>query len=226
MMFGVKTLNRSIIVLTGLLAGTALTACSNHIPSTALRHKGERAVSINDWPAAAEWYGQLVERDQTDWRAQAALGHAALEAGDLSTARRSLEIASALKPADGTIARDLADTLEQQEAWDDLFAYLQDRANTTSSANDWLRLARVAIEADDPDTAREAIRTAIAVDGGATVGPYLRAARLARRLGDDNDAFRALALAWQLDPSNEDVSAALRDIGVVPGPTMRLTKGQ
>lgn len=225
-MSGVNTHNTSIVVLAGLLAGAALTACSNHIPSHALRLKGERAVSINDWPAAATWYGQLVERDQTDWRAQAALGHAALEAGDLSTARRSLEIASALKPANAEIARDLADTLELQEAWDDLFAYLQDRANTTSSAEDWLRLARVAIEADDPDTAREAIRTGIAVDGNASVGPYLRAARLARRLGDDDDAFRALSLAWQLDPNDEDVRAALRDIGVVPGPTMRLTQGQ
>jgi tetratricopeptide (TPR) repeat protein len=226
MMTGVKQRNQSTIVLIGLLTGIALTACSNHIPSHALRLKGDRAVSIHDWPAAAGWYGQLVDRDQTDWRAQAALGHAALEAGDLSTARRSLEIASALKPSDADIAQDLSETLELQEAWDDLFAYLQSRATTTSSANDWLRLARVAIEADDPDTAREAIRTAIAVDGAATVGPYLRAARLARRLGDDGDAFRALSLAWQLDPENEDVHAALRDIGVVPGPTMRLTQGQ
>jgi tetratricopeptide (TPR) repeat protein len=226
MMGSVKPLNRSIIVFAGLLLGISLTACSNRIPSTALRLKGERAVSINDWPAAVHWYGQLADRDQTDWRAQAALGHAALETGDLPTARRTLEIASALKPANADVARDLADTLELQESWDDLFAYLHDRANTTSSANDWLRLARVALEADDPDTAREAIRTAIAVDGGATVAPYLRAARLARRLGDDDDAFHALSLAWQLDPNDEDVQAALRDIGVVPGPTMRLTQGQ
>lgn len=221
-----KPMNQTIIVFAGLLLGVSLTACSNRIPTQALRQKGERAVSINDWSAAMGWYGELADRDQTDWKAQAALGHAALEAGDLSTARRALEIASALRPANKIIARDLGDTLEQQEAWDDLFAYLQDRATTTSTANDWLRLARVAIEADDPDTAREAIRTAIAVDGGVTVSPYLRAARLARRLGDDKDAFRALALAWQLDPHDEEVQDALRDIGVVPGPTMNLTQGQ
>ena len=226
MMPDVKPMNQSIIVLSGLLLGASLTACSNRIPTTALRQKGELAVSINDWPAAVEWYGELADRDQTDWKAQAALGHAALEAGDLSTARRALEIASTLRPSNVDIARDLADTLEQQEAWDDLFAYLQDRATTTSTSDDWLRLARVAIEADDPDTARQAIRTAIAVDGGTTVSPYLRAARLARRLGDDQDAFRALALAWQLDPQDVDVQNALRDIGVVPGPTMRLTQGQ
>lgn len=183
-------------------------------------------MSIYDWPAAAEYYSELTDRDPTDWRSQAALGRAALEAGDLWTARRSLEIASALQPASTVIARDLADTMEQQEAWDDLFAYLRDRANTTSTAEDWLRLARVAIEADDPDTARESIRTALAVDAGTELGPYLRAARLARRLGDERDAFRALSLAWDIAPHDPDVGNALRDLGVIPGPTMQLTIGE
>ena len=195
------------------------------MPSHALRRNAERATSIADWPAAVEWYGQLVEREPTDWRSQAALGHSALEAGDLAVARRSLEIASTLQPANAVIARDLADTLEQQEAWDDLFAYLRDRANTTSSSEDWLRLARVAVEADDPDTAREALRTALAVDADENIKPYLQAARLAMRLGEKQEAFRALSLAWEMNPNNPEVRAALLDIGVVPGPTMRLTTG-
>ncbi len=216
----------SFALLAGVLLTSTLVACSSRIPSEALRRKGAQAVSIHDWSAAIEWYGELVTRDQTDWRSQAALGRAALEAGDLATARRALEIASTLRPQDGSIARDLADTLEQQEAWDDLFAYLRDRAITTSDATDWLRLARVAIEADDPDTARESLRTALAVDAGDTVDTYIQAARLAIRLGDERDAFNALSLAWDLDPNNDDVRAALRDLGVVPGPTMRLTTGE
>ncbi len=216
---------RTTVVLVGLLLSSTLVACSTTTPSQALRRKGERATSIRDWPAAIDWYGQLVDRDQTDWRSQAALGHAALEAGDLATARRSLEIASALRPANAAIAADLADTLEQQEAWNDLFAYLNDRATTTSTAADWLRLARVAVEADDPDTARQAIRTALAVDAGEDAGPYLQAARLSLRLGERQEAIRALSLAWDLDPANPDVRAALLDLGVVPGPTLRLTTG-
>ncbi len=224
-MLGVNLLHRTSIVLAGLLLGGSLIACSSHVPSQALRRNGERATSIADWPAAIEWYGQLVEREPTDWRSQAELGHAALEAGELTVARRALEIASTLQPANATIARDLADTLEQQEAWDDLFAYLRDRANTTSTAEDWLRLARVAVEADDPDTAREALRTALAVDADEDVKPYLQAARLAVRLGEKQEAFRALSLAWQMNPNDPEVRAALLDIGVVPGPTMRLTTG-
>ncbi len=221
----VNVRRQSTVVLAGLLLSSALVACSTTVPSHALRRNGERATSIHDWPAAIEWYGQLVERDQTDWRSQAALGHAALEAGDLATARRALEIASALRPADSTIAANLADTLEQQEAWNDLFAYLHDRATTTSTAQDWLRLARVAVEADDPDTARQAIRTALAVDAGQDVRPYLQAARLSLRLGERQEAIRALSLAWDVDPADPDVRAALLDLGIVPGPTLHLTTG-
>ncbi|MDP7070758.1 MAG: tetratricopeptide repeat protein [Phycisphaerales bacterium] len=218
--------HQSTLILAALLLGSTMVGCSTRVPSEALRRKGDLALSIADWPAAAESYAELTRRDPTDWKSQANLGRAALEAGDLNTARQAFEIAAALRPADNAIARDLADTLEQQEAWDDLFAYLRDRANTTSTAEDWLRLARVAIEADDPDTARESIRTALAVDAGTSVGPYLRAARLARRLGDEQDAFRALALAWDIAPHDPDVGNALRDLGVVPGPTMRLTTGE
>lgn len=211
----------SCTLIMACVAMMILPACSNTIPKEALRRKGDQAAMINDWPTAAEWYAQVADRDPTSWRAQYALGHASLEAGDLSTARRALEIASALKPQSNAVARDLADTMEQQEAWDDLFAYLRDRATSTSTANDWLRLARAGVEADDPDTAREALRTAMAVDAGTTVQPYLRAAAIARRLGDDRDAYRALVLAWEIDPGDTDVNAALRDLGVVPGPTMR-----
>lgn len=212
-----------VLIALVLACGTTLVipGCSSTIPKDTLWRNGNHATTVNDWAAAQEWYAQLADREPTSWRAQAALGHAALEAGDLSTARRALEIASALKPQRVDVARDLADTMEQQEAWDDLFAYLRDRAATTSSANDWLRLARAGVDADDPDTAREALRTALAVDAGTTVGPYLRAASIARRLGDDRDAYRALVLAWKIDPGDMDVNAALRDLGVVPGPTMR-----
>ncbi|MDP7030064.1 MAG: tetratricopeptide repeat protein [Phycisphaerales bacterium] len=217
--------HRITVVLAGLLLGSTLVACTTTVPSQALRRKGEKAMSINDWPSAIDWYGQLVARDQTDWRSQAALGQAALESGDLTLARRSLEIASALQPANARIAADLADTLEQQEAWNDLFAYLHDRATTTSTAADWLRLARAAVEADDPDTARQSIRTALAVDAGEDVVPYLQAARLSLRLGERSEAIRALSLAWDLDPTDPDVRAALLDLGVVPGPTLHLTTG-
>ncbi len=223
---GVNVPNRTIFVCASLLLSSVLAACAQHVPSHALRQKGEQAVMIHDWPAAVQWYNELVSRDQTDWKAQAALGHAALEAGDLNTARRALEIALALQPGNTRIATDLADTLEQQEAWDDLFAYLRDRAVTTSHGDDWLRLARVAIEVDDPDTARSALRTAIAVDAGTDVELYLRAATLAQEIGDREDAMRALGLAWEMSPGDPDVRAAIRDMGIVPGPTMRLSTGE
>jgi Flp pilus assembly protein TadD len=63
------------------------------------------------------------------------------------------------------------------------------------------------------------------VDADEDVKPYLQAARLAVRLGEKEEAFRALSLAWQMNPNDPEVRAALLDIGVVPGPTMRMTTG-
>lgn len=223
----VNHLSASLITASAcLLASSMLAGCSQQISKQTLRTRGDHAMFVEHWTVAMDNYTELTDRDPTDWSAQANLGHAALEAGDLATARRSLEIASTLRPTDAAIARDLADTMQQQQAWDDLFAYLRDRAMSTSTSADWLRLARVAIEADDPDTAREAVRTALAVDADQSVGPYLMAARMLRRLGDDDEAQRTLALAWRIDPKNEDVRAALRDMGVVPGPTMRYAEVQ
>ncbi len=209
-----------------LLASALLAGCSTHVSKETLRKRGDQAMFVEHWDVAIVNYTELTDRDPTDWSAQAKLGRSALATGDLSTARRALEIAAALRPTDDRIANDLADTMQQQLAWDDLFAYLRDRATSTSTSTDWLRLARVAIEADDPDTARQAVRTALAVDADDDVAPYLMAARLLRQLGDDDEAQRTLALAWRIDPRDEDVLAALRDMGVVPGPTMRYAEVQ
>ena len=209
-----------------LLASVMLAGCSGQVSKETLRKRGDQAMFVEQWDVAIVNYTELTDRDPTNWTAQANLGRSALAIGDLNTARRALEIAAALRPADPAIANDLADTMEQQQAWDDLFAYLRDRAMSTSTSTDWLRLARAAIEADDPDTAREALRTALAVDADASVEPYLMAARLLRQLGDEEEAQRTLALAWRINPKNEDVNAALRDMGVVPGPTMRYAEVQ
>lgn len=169
---------------------------------------------------AIELYGTLVERDPTRWYDQFALGRAALKAGDLSTARMALEIASTLRPEDRRIAEDLASVLYQMDARDDLFRLLRDRAQTTQDPEDWMLVARYAMDCDDPDTARLAVRIAVALDDDGSAAPYLLAAQIARQLGEEDDARRALIIAWHADPENEQVNMMLRDMGIVPGPTL------
>ena len=79
---------------------------------------------------------------------------------------------------------------------------------------------------NDPDSAQVALETAIAVDEGKTVEPYLQAAAFAQRLGDLEMALRRLRQAYGINPYDERVKQRLRELGEVPGPTIALPPGR
>jgi tetratricopeptide (TPR) repeat protein len=215
---------RRAVVLISLLVLIACDAPPKR-SSTAIRKDAEKYMEFGNPAEAQVLLAELVDRDPTRWYDQFALGRAAMENGDLGQARMALEVASTLRPADHRIAVDLASVLYQLEARDDLFRYLRDRAQTTQTPKDWLQLARYAMDCDDPDTARLSVRIGIALDEGESATPYLLAAQIARQLGEDADAKRALVLAWRADPENEQVNTLLRDMGIVPGPTLEVPPG-
>ncbi|MCH2137124.1 MAG: hypothetical protein MK101_11190 [Phycisphaerales bacterium] len=215
---------RRLLVLVCALLVVGCTPAKRSAPS--IRAEATKDVEFGRYEKAVELYAQLVERDPTRWYDQYALGRAAMLADDLSTARMALEIASTLRPADRRIAEDLASVLYRMDARDDLFRLLRDRAQTTQAPEDWMLVARYAMDCDDPDTARLAVRIAIALDDDGSAAPYLLAAQIARQLGEEEDARRALIIAWHADPENEQVNTMLRDMGVVPGPTLRVPEPQ
>jgi len=187
-----------------------------------MRAEAQKDMEFHRYDNAVELYAELVERDPTRWYDQYALGRAATAAGDLGQARMALEIASTLRPQDGRITEDLASVLYRLDARDELFRLLRDRAQTTQMPNDWLLLARYAMDCDDPDTARLAVRIGIALDDDGSAAPYLLAAQIARQLGEESDARRALIIAWHANPEDEQVNTMLRDMGIVPGPTLEI----
>lgn len=213
---------RRAVVLISLLVGLAACEAQPKRSATAIRKDADQHMHLGQPAEAQELYAVLVERDPTRWYDQYALGRAAMETGNLAQARMALEVASTLRPADHRIAVDLASVLYQLDARDDLFRYLRDRAQTTQTPEDWLQLARYAMDCDDPDTARLAVRIGVAIDEGNSAKPYLLASQIARQLGEEDDARRALILAWRAEPENEQVNAQLRDMGIVPGPTLEV----
>jgi Tfp pilus assembly protein PilF len=72
----------------------------------------------------------------------------------------------------------------------------------------------------DPDSATNALNTAMSLSDGTDARPYALAATLAERLGDDDRAITLWQQAWIIDPHNENFANALRSHGEVPGPTM------
>ncbi len=211
---------RLLTLIVCALILVAAVGCSNRMSTSTLIEKSHFAFWSGQWEKAQTGYAELVQRFPENWIYQYKLGTAALNEGDLSTARRALEIAETLQPQDEQTALNLAETMYRQDDRSGLFTFLRDRAESTQHSRDWLTLARYSLDLDDPDMARLAIEEALVLQTTESPEPYVVAAELAERLGDIDGALRSLKIAWTLDPENPKVQAMIRGLGEVPGPTM------
>lgn len=215
------------IFLTALVIGSVfLIGCTNQRPVANLRQDGDNYFAHGQWAEAEAEYSQIVERYPGDWEAQYKLGLTWQKMGKYQAARRALEIAHSLQPNDVAISDALAETMFQQGREDELFAFLRERAQSTQTVHSYLLLSEYTIALNDPDSASIALNTAIAIDNGQSVEPYLAAAAFAQRLGDLDLAVRRLRQAYGIDPYDEQVKQRLRDLGEVPGPTIALPPGK
>jgi len=198
------------------------TGCQSQRPVESIRDRADFLFNQQRYHEAAQEYAAITARYPGDWRAQFQLGRSMLASGDLGAARQALEQAHSLRPGDDGVADALAEVMFRQDDEQALFAFLRQRAESTQSVAAYRRLAHYSLEMGDPDSARTAIRTAIRLDGGQSVGPYLDAAALAEYLGDVDEAVHRLRQALWINPRHELVNARLRDFGEVPGPTLAL----
>jgi len=197
----------------------ALTGCGQ--PSnTTLLERGNYAMWQGRWSDAATSFQMAAEQHPGDWQAQYHLGQCYLEMGDATSASQSLAVAESLRPADSEIAALYAESLLLSNEQDKLYSFLLNRAQKQQTVNDWIIFAEYTMDLDDPDSATNAINTAITISNGTDAQPYIIAASFAERLGDDTLAVHRWREAWMIEPSNDSVSNALRAHGIVPGPTM------
>ena len=209
----------------GLLILAFLFGCGQR-PIESLRTSGDRLYERGDYAAAAEQYAEIADRYPGDWEAHYRLGLCRLELGELSDARRELEVALTSKPGDPDVVDALAETMLLQSAEAELFAFVKQHAESEQTVRAWLRLARYAAQVGDADSAQTAIETAIVLDDGRTVAPYLQAAKFAENLGDMDQALRRLRQAYGINPKDPRVNKRLRELGEVPGPTIALPPGK
>jgi tetratricopeptide (TPR) repeat protein len=196
-----------------------ITSCGQ--PSnTTLLERGNYAMWQGRWSEAATSFQKATEQHPGDWRAQYHLGQCYLEMGDATSASQSLAVAESLRPSDTEIAALYAESLLLSNEQDKLYTFLLQRAQKQQTVNDWIAFAEYAMDLDDPDSAINAINTAIAISDGTNAQPYIIAASFAERLDDGTLAVNRWREAWIIEPSNENVSNALRAHGIVPGPTM------
>ena len=217
------TLRTSAVMFLTSAVVAAVGGCQRPIGS--IRTEGDLLFDQGEYADAADAYTQIADRYPGDWEGQYRLGLCRLELGEVSAARRALEIAHSRRPSDSNIADALAEAMYQEGDEAGLFAFLRERAESTKSVEAYRRLARFCIELSDPDSARVALETAIRLDGARSVEPYLDAAGFAERLGDIDQALRRLRQAYGIDPRDQRVQQRLRALGEVPGPTIMLPPG-
>jgi len=188
--------------------------------NTALLEQGNYAMWQNRWSDASNAFQKAVSQHPGDWEAQYNLGQCYIEMGEPRKASQALAVAESLRPADTSIADLYAESLLLSGERDLLFSFLLQRAKRVETVRAWMVFAEYTMDIDDPDSATTAIDTAIALSNGIDARPFVVAATFAERLGDDTLAITRWKEAWMIEPTNEDISNALRSHGIVPGPTM------
>ncbi|MHC4969815.1 MAG: tetratricopeptide repeat protein [Planctomycetota bacterium] len=160
----------------GVLILACLFGCGQQ-PIESLRTSGDRLYERGDYASAAAKYAQIADRYPGDWEAHYRLGLCRLEMGELSAARTELKVALTNRPRDPDVVDALAETMLLQGHEAELFSFVKEHAESERTVRAWLRLARYAARLGDADSAQTALETAIVLEDGRTVGPYLQTAR-------------------------------------------------
>ena len=201
-----------IIMTGGALAW--LDGCQAARPAETIRASGDYRFNKGDYAGASDEYSEIVARYPGDWEAQYKLGLSQLELKNYSAGRRSLEIAYTQRPKDAKVAQALAEAMFRQGDESRLFAFLRSRAQETQLTEAYLMLAKYSMDLNDPDSAKTAVDTAIAIDDGKTTEPYLQAAALEERLGHLDQAERRLRQAYGINPYDTRVKEKLVALNV------------
>jgi len=207
-----------------LLTLAALAGCGPR-PVERSREIGEFNFRHRNYEVASQHFGDIIARFPGDGMAQFRYGQSMLELGELTAARRALEIAAAEMPNNEAVFDVLAETLAQQGDQARLYQLLRDRAAITGSADAWIRMSQFAMRFDDHDLAHTAALNAIRVGDDVDGAPYLQAAIVAAEVGQTDEAVRRLRQGIGLSPDNGRIRSMLIEFGEVPGQHLALPPG-
>ncbi len=210
----------AIVLATGVLTG-----CT--VDPTFYEQRGlRRYYELHRSEAARADFQTAVDAKPTLWVSQFHLGLIALKNDRPMLAQRHLEIALEMvrnRPGRvGPIVDALAEAIHRQGDHPRLFAFLDEMVDQYRTTHDYLRRAAYYEKIGDHDNAQVAYRQAVKVAEADDVTPYLALAGFYERIGATDKALVALRQAYGLAPDSRQVSAAIRRLGEVPGPTISL----
>ncbi len=105
-------------------------------------------------------------------------------------------------------------------ARDDLVAFLREAVDTYGQTTDYLRQGYYLHKLGDNDNAIIALRKGASIAEPDDPRPYVALGDFYAAIGQTEQAVQQLKYAYTLDPEDKHVHKRLRDLGVVPGPTL------
>ena len=206
----------------GLCAMMLCVGCYN--PPVEKFHS-RKAMDRGDYATAEQKLLGVVDNDPSDWEGHYLLGLAYLGQQRPVEAQSQLELALAVKDRSKEqtpkILDALARSLEQQEQYDQLYAFLDAQIDRYEGWEDYARKARFLAKANDIDGAALAYRQAAFFSRNETEKIYIELAEFYEGLGDYDKAIQALKWAYYINDENTSIPSRFRKLGVVPGPTLK-----
>lgn len=184
-----------------------------------------KAMDAGDYATAEQKLLGVVDHDPSDWEGHYLLGLAYLGQKRPVEAQSQLELALAVndRSEDETpkILDALAQSLEQQESYDQLYAFLDAQIARYEGWEDYARKARFLAKANDIDGAALAYRQSAFFSRNETEKIYIEIATFYEGLGDYDKAIQSLKWAYYINEENASIPNRFRKLGVVPGPTLK-----
>jgi len=210
------------------ILGITLVGCADIVTySKDSRKEGLKLYNQEQYADAAGAFRNAMRQNPLDYKSACYLGQSYVQIGQYEQAihafRTSLEVMSKDVEGKREIAfrqnalNGLANAIAKSDAHDSEINDVERRAQASSSGEEWFILGKVFAHRGDPDSAIEAYNKALMSDSenfyiAKETGLYLE------HLGQGPKAETALRKAYSLNPNDDEVGAALRRIGVVPGP--------
>lgn len=211
----------SLHLLAVLLCGLAIlgAGCENARP---FREAGDRALQREDFAAAATNYEQFLAINPGDAGIMLSLGRSYLGLGRPHDAARVLAVAAGMRPRDNATQDAYATALLRSGRHDELIRNLRTRATEQGDVSDWIRLGRFAGETGDADLSRQALITAARIDRGRTTAPQLALHDFFASIGDTENAYARLRMAFAIDPRDDGVISRMERGGFRATPRFAL----
>ena len=192
---------------------------------TVEKFKAEKAMEAGNYAEAEQRLVGVIDHDPSDWHGHYLMGLLLLDTDRAIKAQSELELALAAEDRHDEetpkILDALARALEQQELYNELYAFLDAQIDRYEGWEDYARKARILAKANDIDGAALAYRQAAYFSRNKTEKIYIELAEFYEGIGDYPKAVQALKWAYYINDENPTIPDRFRRLGVVPGPTLK-----